>query len=68
MLINKKRINNITNYLSGIPDGGDFKVVVELQQPIGSALTKIGFAGTPIGGATILPSIHGPVTRFNAEG
>lgn len=67
-MINKKRIRNVSNYLYAIKDGEDFFVVKEAGDVSLKKMKRIGFSDGLINGAQVLPSIVGPVTRFNAKG
>ena len=67
MEIRRTRIINLENYLGPIPDGGSFRIITNVtERP--EQLARAGFGPALEGGETILPTPHGRVSRFNAEG
>ncbi len=69
MLITKKRIRKIENFLSSIKDNDYFVVGVTDISRFTRQLTTAGFTPTLEIGERILPSDYfGPISRFNAEG
>ncbi|WP_378948904.1 hypothetical protein [Paracoccus sp. R86501] len=67
-LIRKKKINKIQTYLDPISQGDDLKVSVKLTDPMKAKLNQWGFSHPPVDGETLLPTVRGPATRFNADG
>ena len=68
MHIQMTRIVNVEKYLSAIPPNAEFSVVIEVNQTLPEKLAAVGFSDSPDDGDTILPQIHGPISRYNAEG
>lgn len=66
MVIKAKRIRKITPYVKLIPGGPN--VWVGVANPSTEVLRKIGFPASPEAGESVLPSVVGPSTLFNAEG
>jgi len=68
MIIQKKRIHNISPHLSHIKDGS--KIIVGIDDPkrLSSTLKNIGFTEPYEKGQTILPASVGPISNYNAEG
>lgn len=66
MSIVQKRVRNVEGYLSHLPPGQRFRVVCAVANP--AVLVRLGLSETPQDGDTILPSIVGAVSRYNAEG
>lgn len=65
MLIQKKRIRNIDNYIPNF-DGRDIYIAHSL--PDAGKTDSIGFSSQRALGEEVLPKILGPITRFNANG
>lgn len=66
MRISKKWIRNVENYLGEVPAGEQYRII---HAPASAAqLSRTGFPEPTPNGATVLPAIVGPVSRFNAEG
>ncbi|MRT04487.1 hypothetical protein [Ewingella americana] len=65
MLIQKKRIRNIDNYIPNF-DGRDIYIAHSL--PNVNKTDSIGFSNKRVIGEEVLPKILGPITRFNANG
>ncbi|EFF3589360.1 TPA: hypothetical protein ACPZD2_001798 [Escherichia coli] len=65
MLIQKKRIRNIDNYIPNF-DGRDIYIAHSL--PNAGKTDSIGFSSQRALGEEVLPKILGPITRFNANG
>lgn len=61
----RTRILNEERYLSEILIGQQFRLITAATH---ERFTRAGFAADAEVGTTLLPSIVGPVTRFNAEG
>jgi hypothetical protein len=68
MRIQKKRVRNLQINLPEIENGQELLIVVPIAEIKGSRLQHLGFPEKIEVGAKILPSIVGPVSRFNAEG
>jgi hypothetical protein len=68
MHIQKHHIRNIDAYLSRLPEEVSFRAMATLVTPIDTALRRAGFPLPANAGATILPAIIGPFSRFNAQG
>ncbi|GAA0860857.1 hypothetical protein GCM10009115_01130 [Sphingopyxis soli] len=66
MRIGRKRVRNIDLYWGVVPEGEGFRLMYEIENP--DELTRMGLSEDPGAGETILPSIVGPISRFNAEG
>lgn len=65
MIISQTRING-TSKFRNIQNGQKVRIV--LHNPEDKVLEKMGFGKEKRLGDTILPSVIGPATRFNAEG
>ncbi|MEO0975633.1 MAG: hypothetical protein AAFY24_00175 [Pseudomonadota bacterium] len=68
MQIKKRRIRNVANYLAKVPENVEVRPIVRISNDNRKTLAKIGFGTSPKHGETILPSLRGAVSRFNAEG
>lgn len=68
MMIRKKRIRSVANYLAGIAVGAELWPVVQLNEGLQKRLSRAGFPGDPKIGDTVLPNAVGPISRFNADG
>jgi hypothetical protein len=68
MKIFKHHIRNIDHYLAGIPDGATFRIAAIVTPDLTARLGRAGFSPSPIEGETILPTVVGRTSRFNAEG
>jgi hypothetical protein len=67
-MIEKKRIKNVDHYLFGLQDGEEFFVGKKQNELSINKLQLLGFSNTLINGEQVLPSILGPISRFNANG
>lgn len=67
-VIEKKNIRSVGRYLGGVPANSEFRVCYKLGSDAQSVLTSVGFGNAPSTGMTILPTIKGKVSEFNAEG
>ncbi|MDU1891957.1 MAG: hypothetical protein E6767_14820 [Dysgonomonas sp.] len=67
-MIQKKRIHNIDNYLIGISNNEEFYIGIPVNEINDGLLEKIGFVLPMEVGMQVLPSIVGPVSRFNVNG
>ena len=65
MLIQQRSVRSIDRYVRGLLPGEVIRVVTPLGE---RDLTSLGFSSCPDIGDTILPTIVGTVSRFNAEG
>ena len=65
MRIERVRVRVLSRYLGEFPAGRQFRVITEATDV---ALERAGFAADAAVGASILPSIRGRLSRFNAEG
>ena len=68
MRIQKKRIRNLVLNLPGVQYGTALVLIAPLHEVSHERLEEVGFSNTPQLGEKVLPSILGPVSRFNAEG
>lgn len=68
MKIIKKRIRNLDNYLVAINENQDFYIGLTDIENLREKLIRIGFTNDLNIGETILPSIIGSISRYNAEG
>ena len=68
MVIRKKRIRNISRYISDLPRGGQIRPAVPIDPALAAKLPALGFEESPTHGDTVLPKAAGPVGRFNADG
>lgn len=67
MLIQRKYIRSLPTYFGGLIPHTDFRLVADLAHVPAARRTRAGFDGLA-DGDTLLPSIIGKTTRFNAEG
>lgn len=67
MHIQKSRIRSVPRYLSHLDLNRDIYIYSLLNHPE-NEFSRVGLAAQATMGDTILPSIIGPVSRFNAEG
>ncbi|MDR1678654.1 MAG: hypothetical protein LBR81_02640 [Prevotellaceae bacterium] len=68
MKIFKRRIRNLENYLLGIKENEEFYIGITDIESIKEKLVKVGFSSDLKAGELVLPSILGPISRFNADG
>ncbi len=68
MYVKGKRVLDPDRYLAGIPDGSPFRIVFVLGEDAVDILAKAGFGTSPASGDTMLPSVRGPISRYNANG
>ncbi len=68
MIIQKKRIFNISPYILHIAEGSKIIVGIPNLPKFSSSLVRIGFSEPYESGQSILPASIGPVSRYNAEG
>ncbi len=68
MKINQKRIRNLERHLPATFQNWRINIGLTDLQRFGAKLNAIGFTADLNIGETVLPSVLGPVTRFNAEG
>ncbi|RUL84025.1 hypothetical protein [Tautonia sociabilis] len=68
MIIKKKRIRNLMLNLPGIPRGKTLVFALPNLPDLAGAVAGAGFPTPCESGSSVLPSIRGPVSRFNAEG
>lgn len=68
MFIKQKRVVNVEKYLSDLTDGQSFVLSVLADETVRRRLPSMGWSPEPQNGDTVLPSVYGPVSRFNAEG
>lgn len=68
MIIQKKRIHNITSYINHIKNGS--KIIIGITDPLrfSTTLKRLGFLEPYQKGQSILPASLGPVSNYNAEG
>ena len=65
MVIQKKRIRNIDNYIANF-DGREIYIAHTL--PNTNKTESIGFSNSRLVGEEVLPKVIGPITRFNSIG
>jgi len=68
MRISGRRIINIVRHIGHIAAGSQIRILFDATDTLAASLARAGFDPDSQDGATILPAIVGPVTRFNAEG
>lgn len=68
MEIFKKRIRNLETNLRGIASGETVVVAFPADRAKPNRLIQLGFTAGIEPGETVLPTVIGPVTRYNAEG
>lgn len=68
MKINQKRIRNLERHLPATFQNRRINIGLTDLQKFDAKLIAIGFSADLNIGETVLPSVVGPVTRFNAEG
>lgn len=68
MKIIKKRVINVEPYISTIRDGEEFHIAFNGFNDNIARIQQIGFSNNPQIGEQVLPTVVGPVTRFNANG
>jgi hypothetical protein len=68
MIIQKKRIHNISPYLHHIKDGSKIIIGIADPQRVSVVMKRIGFLEPYERGQSILPASIGPVSYYNAEG
>lgn len=68
MKIIKKRVNNVENYIATVRSGEEFHIAFLGFNNQITKIRQIGFSENLQVGEQILPSITGPVTRFNSNG
>jgi len=68
MLIKKKRIRKLEIYLPPVEAGRKVVFGVSSVERFLPIFNRIGFTDRLEGGETVLPSVIGPISRFNAEG
>ena len=66
--IERVRIRNIDNYLTGIPSEANFYVCKKLNEISLKIKETIGFTNLVEIGEQVLPRIIGSISRFNAQG
>ena len=68
MFISKKRIRNLDHYVKNIKKDQEIILAVSINQIDSEKLQAIGFESSFESGETVLPTVMGPITGFNAEG
>lgn len=68
MRVIKKRINNISKYLTGFEANENIVIVVDDIERFGNKLVSLGFDSSLPLGEKILPSVVGSVSEYNANG
>ena len=68
MYLKQKSIRSLKKVLGPLVPRTRFRVVAQVEDLSADALTRAGFDAHPQAGDTILPSVVGSTTRFNAEG
>lgn len=68
MIITKQRIRNLTLNLPGISRGTTLVFAQPNVPALAEAVAEAGFPTPCESGSSVLPSIRGPVSRYNAEG
>jgi hypothetical protein len=67
-MIKQKRIRNLSLHLHSVPEGTSVVCAIHVSDRILNRITQIGFTQELSDGESVLPSIVGPISRFNAEG
>lgn len=67
-VINQKRVNNVNSFLTDDIEGQELSIAVKISEIPPELLSKAGFDEKYNVGQTVLPSIIGPISRFNAIG
>lgn len=67
MLIKKKYVRSLSNYLGGLIPQTEIRLVADVTQVTPGRLARSGFAGLNVGDV-LLPPIVGKTSRANAEG
>ncbi|NMC64289.1 MAG: hypothetical protein GYA55_14085 [SAR324 cluster bacterium] len=68
MIINRKRIFNLKNYLPPVLKGKAIAPFVYHSSRIEERLKAIGFTQDVSHGEMVLPTVMGPISRYNAQG
>jgi hypothetical protein len=68
MIIKKSRIRNLVLNLPGVSRGKTLVFALPNIPELGKEVTAAGFPTPPSSGVAVLPSIRGPISRYNAEG
>lgn len=68
MKIIKKRVNNVENYITTVRTGEEFHIAFRDFNNQIARIRTLGFSENPQVGEQILPTIVGPVSRFNSNG
>lgn len=68
MIVNNKRVVNIRNYLTNLPEKSKFRLIADVSLRPEAFLNKIGFSSPISSGDVVLPTPSGSISRFNAEG
>jgi hypothetical protein len=68
ILIRQKRIRNLERHLPAELKGKKIRIGVSLDDRYNKQIEKIGIGMPAKVGESVLPSVIGPATRFNAEG
>ncbi len=68
MIISKKRIRSLGGNLKGVEAGQEIIAAIPYTDEIHGTLITCGFSEELESGESVLPSIVGPVTKFNSEG
>lgn len=68
MVITKKRIRSLEANLPGIEDGKNLVLACPVEGLSAARLTSLGITQATAVGATTLPGVVGPISRYNAEG
>lgn len=67
-MILKKRVRNVDSYLIGIRENEEFYITCKIDNSLIGKIENAGFSSPFNVGYQILPSIIGPISRFNANG
>ena len=68
MHISKKRVVNVENYIATVRDNEVFFIALRDFDSQIRKIQTIGFSQNPQAGEQVLPTIVGPVSRFNSNG
>lgn len=68
MVITKKRIRKAEKYLSAVKDGDIVILGIPSVVGLDEKLESCGFSAPITAGDTVLPTVNGPVSGFNANG
>lgn len=68
MNISQKRVNSLEKWTGALVPNTSIRIVHEVTGATDPKLSRTGFSNNPTSNDTILPSVIGPISRFNANG